>query len=163
MYIGGIGYRSTQGIEGTQLHYPPAEWVNAANAARHIKSHSGSHVFVDKEALLKLTPQVIFIDGGGLTLFAEDVARRPEYYKTLKAFADRRVYLLHPFNWYTTNIATALTDAYAIGRILYPDRFEDIDPEAKADEIYEELAGRPVYKEMKADYGPIGKVPSFID
>jgi iron complex transport system substrate-binding protein len=162
-YVGGIGFRSVQGIESTQHHYPPFDWINADNLARRIETRAGSHVFVVKEMLLKLDPPFIFIDGGGLSLVAGDVSKKPEFYKALTAFSKRRIYALHPFNWYTTNIDTALTDAYAIGKILYPQRFTDIDPEQKADEIYKALVGRPVYQKMKADYGPIGRVAPFVD
>jgi iron complex transport system substrate-binding protein len=106
---------------------------------------------------LKLNPDFIFIDGGGLTLVREDFRKKPEVYNALKAFADGQVYSLLPFNWYTTNIDTALADAYAIGKILYPSHFEDIDPGRKADEIYTFLVGKPVYQEMKKDYGVIGQ------
>ncbi|WP_459903630.1 hypothetical protein [Desulfosarcina cetonica] len=152
-----------QGIESTQYHYPPLEWIHGDNLARRVEARSGSHVVVAKERLLKLDPQTIFIDGGGLSLVAGDVARKPEYYQALTAFAKRRIFVLHPFNWYTTNIDTALTNAYAMGKILYPKGFTDIDPERKADEIYTQLVGRPVYEKMKADYGPIGRVAGFVD
>jgi iron complex transport system substrate-binding protein len=117
----------------------------------------GSHVFMDKEGLLKIDPDVIFIDGGGLALVQDDFRKKPEFYKALKAFANDRVYALLPFNWYTTNIDTALADAYAIGKILYPKSFEDVDPEDKTDEIYTFLVGKPVYSLMKKDYGAIGR------
>jgi len=162
-YVGGIGFRNVQGIESTQRHYPPLDWVHANNLAASIENNAGSHVVVAKEMLLKLDPAFIFIDGGGLSLVSGDVARKPAYYRALTAFSKRRVYVLHPFNWYVTNIDTALTNAYAAGKILYPDRFKDIDPEKKADEIYTELVGRPAYKEMKADYGLIGRVAPFVD
>jgi iron complex transport system substrate-binding protein len=74
----------------------------------------------------------------------------------LKAFRDKRVYTLLPFNFYTTNVETALADAYAIANILYPQSFSDIDPEKKADEIYAFMVGKPVYGEMKKDYRKIG-------
>ncbi|OQY57143.1 MAG: hypothetical protein B6245_17375 [Desulfobacteraceae bacterium 4572_88] len=32
-------------------------------------------------------------------------------------------------------------------------RFKDVDPEKKADEIYTFLVGKPVYDQMKKDYG----------
>jgi iron complex transport system substrate-binding protein len=35
-----------------------------------------------------------------------------------------------------------------IGKLLYPNRFQDINPEAKADEIYTFLVGKPVFKEI---------------
>ena len=54
--------------------------------------------------------------------------------------------------------ATALADAYAIGKILYPAQFEDVELASKADEIYTFLVGKPIYKRMEKDYGPIGEV-----
>jgi iron complex transport system substrate-binding protein len=163
VYVGGIGYRGAHGIESTEQRYIPFEWIGADNVAETVKASIGSHVFMDKETLLKLNPDIIFIDGGGLSLVAADTRKKPEFYNALKAFADRRVYTLLPFNWYTTNIGTALADAYGIGKILYSKRFEDVDPPKKADEIYTFLVGKPVYERMQKDYGPIGQESPFLN
>jgi iron complex transport system substrate-binding protein len=160
-YVGGIGYRGIRGIESTEQRYIPFEWLAVDNATGHVKAGAGSHVFMDKESLLKIDPPTIFIDGGGLALVAEDYRKKPEFYRAMQAFANKRVYRLLPFNWYVTNIDTALADAYAIGKILYAARFADIDPEQKADEIYTYLVGKPVYLKMKSDYGAIGQRLSF--
>jgi iron complex transport system substrate-binding protein len=162
VYVGGIGYRGAYGIESTEHRYIPFDWVGAKNVAETVPASVGSHVFMDKEMLLRLDPEVIFIDGGGLALTREDFRKKTEYYRALSAFDARRVYILHPFNWYTTNIGTALSDAYTIGKILYPDTYVDVDAEKKADEIYTFLVGAPVYRKMKADYGQIGQVAPFI-
>lgn len=161
VYIGGIGYRGIQGIESTEKRYTPFEWLRAKNIAEQVQATSGSHVVMGKEALLKLNPDVIFIDGGGMILVREDYRKKPEFYTALKAHAARRIYTMHPFNWYTTNIGTALADAYAIGKILYEKQFKDIDPQQKADEIYKFLVGRPVYDSMQKEYGPIGQNAHF--
>jgi len=163
VYVGGIGYRGAHGIGSTEQHYIPFEWIDADNVAERIKAGIGSHVFVGKEMLLKLNPDIVFIDGGGLTFVAKDYRKKPAYYHALKAFSDRRVYTLLPFNWYTTNIGTALADAYATGKILYSERFEDVDPEHMADEIYTFLVGKPVYQDMKKDYGSIGRKAPFLN
>ena len=163
VYVGGIGFRNVQGIESTQHHYPPLDWLNTENLARRVKPKSGSHLSVGKEMLLKLDPSAVFIDGGGTTLVSADIKKHPGFYRSLTAFDKGRFYTLHPFNWYVTNIDTALTNAYAMGKILYPDAFEEIDPEQTADEIYRELVGRPVYEKMKADYGPIGQTVPIPD
>ncbi len=163
VYVGGIGYRGAHGIGSTEQQYAPFAWVHADNVADRLKASVGSHVFVDKEMLLKLNPDVVFIDGGGLTLVAEDYRKNPAYYQALKAFASRNVYTLHPFNWYVTNIGTVLADAWAVGKRLYPDRFKDTDPELTADEIYTFLMGKPVYQDMKKDYGPIGGKAPFLN
>ena len=161
VYVGGIGYRGTYGIESSEQSYMPFKWLNVDNIAERVKAATGSHVFMEKEMLLKLNPEVIFIDGGGMDLVKDDYRKKPEYYRALRAFSAKRVHSLLPFNWYATNIGTALADAYAIGKILYPEQFKDIDPETKADEIYEFLLGAPVYRDMKKDYGPIGQRVRF--
>jgi iron complex transport system substrate-binding protein len=157
VYVGGIGYRGAHGIESTEKAYIPFDWVHARNMVQAVESQLGSHLFVDKEVLLGLDPAVIFIDGGGYQLVAEDLHRKSDYYGALTAFQKGRVYCLLPFNWYTTNIGTALADAYAIGKTLHPRHFEDVDLAAKADEIYTFLVGRPVYAQMVSDYGALGK------
>jgi iron complex transport system substrate-binding protein len=163
VYVGGIGYRGAHSIGSTEQCYGPFEWVHAKNVARHLKANSGSHVFVDKEVLLELNPDVVFIDGGGLTLVAQDYRKNRPYYDALKAFSHQRVYTLLPFNWYVTNIGTALADAYGVGKILYGERFEDTDPGHMADKIYRFLVGKPVYNDMKRDYGSIGQRAPFLN
>ena len=160
-YVGGIGHRGAFGIESTEQHYIPMLWVNAVNMAESVEARLGSHVFMDKERLLALDPEVIFLDGGGLALVLDDYRKKPALYEALRAFRDRRIYTLLPFNSYTTNIDTALADAFAVGKILYPDRFEDIDPEKKADEIYMFFVNSPVYGTLKGVYGPIGARAPF--
>ena len=162
VFVGGIGYRGSYGIESTEKDYLPLKWINAVNMAEEIEGRIGDHVLVDKETLLKLSPDIIFIDGGGLTLVDEDYRKKMDYYDTLKAFKDRKIYVLLPFNWYTTNIETALADSYAIGKILYKDNFKDLDIEQKTDEIYNTMAGKPVYKDMEKDYGAIGAIAPFL-
>ena len=95
------------------------EWIGANNIAKKITDKK-EHLFVDKEQLLTLNPSIIFVDGGGLSLIKQDIGKKPEYYKGLKAFNDKKVYVLYPFNYYVTNVDTAIADAYAAGKILYP-------------------------------------------
>jgi len=162
VYVGGVGFRGAHGIESTEQRYIPFEWVHADNAATHVKASAGTHVFMDKETLLKINPDVIFVDGGGLAMTELDYRKSPAFYKGLKAFANGHVHTLLPFNWYVTNIGTALSDAYAVGKTIYPDRFEDVAPESVPDAIYTFLVGKPVYTAMKKDYGAIGAKAPFL-
>lgn len=154
VYVGGIGYKGVQGIESTDASYVPLEWVAARNVAK--TTGQKAHLFIDKEQLLTWDPDVIFVDGGGLELVRQDLVKKGDFYNGLKAVKNGRVYSLHPFNWYMTNIGTATAGAYAAGKILYPDRFQDVDPEKKADEIYRFLLGKPVNDLMVNTYGPLG-------
>ena len=154
VYVGGIGYRGFQGIESTETSYIPFDWVRAKNLAQ--RTNAEGHLFVDKERLLSWNPEIIFIDGGCLKLIQQDYGKKPEFYETLRAFKEKRVYVLHPYNWYVTNIDTALADAYAVGKILYPERFKDVETVARADEIYHFLVGKKVTSEMEKDFGVNG-------
>jgi iron complex transport system substrate-binding protein len=157
VYIGGIGYRGTRGIESTQKNYAPFQWVCALNIADQADSAAGNHLVIDRENLLRKNPDVLFIDGGGAALAAAEYRRKPQFYQALNAFSRNQVYTVHPFNWYASNIGTALADAYAIGKILYEEPFRSVNPAEKADEIYTFLVGAPVYEPMCKTYGPIGQ------
>lgn len=158
-YVGAVGFKGIQGIESTDASYVPFEWIAARNAAQQWKKQG--HLFIDKEQLLQCNPDFIFVDGGGVRLVKEDMSKKPGFYKALRAFKAKNVYRLHPFNWYVTNIGTAIADAYTVGKILYPEKFADIDVEKKADEVYSFLLGKPVYKMMERDYGKLGERIGF--
>lgn len=159
-YVGGIGFKGSHGIDSTDDGYVPFKWLGITNAAQG-QGH-GAHCFVAHELLLALDPEVIFVDSGGVVMLEGDYKKRPGYYQSLSAFKNRDVYILHPFNWYTTNLGTALVDAYAIGKLIYPKRFADVDLDQKADEIYEHLVSKPLAAKMVEIYGPLGQRPGYL-
>jgi len=154
VYIGGIGFRGTQGIESSDASYFPLDWVRARNLAREVLPRG--HAFVDREKILSWDPDLLFIDGGGLGNIRQDYQKKPEFYRHLKAMKNRQVFLLFPYNWYVTNIDTAVADGFAAGKLLYPQSFADMDPQKKADEIYTFLLGKPVYPQMEKEFGQLG-------
>ncbi len=155
VYVGGIGHKGAHGIESTEANFPPFVAIHARNVVDEL---GGAHHFVDKEKLLKWDPDVIFIDEGGFKLVKQDYGKNPDFYRSLKAFKNQTVYGTLPFNFYTTNVGTALADAYYAGKVLYPDKFTDVEPEKKADEIYTFLVRKPVYDGMKKGFGGFGKI-----
>ncbi|MBW9221566.1 iron ABC transporter substrate-binding protein [Methanothermococcus sp. SCGC AD-155-C09] len=156
VYMGGVGFKGARGIDSTMCKYPPFVAVNARNVAEELNREG--HAFVSKEQILKWNPDVIFIDEGGLKVVLEDYRKNPEFYNSLKAFQSGEVYGLLPYRFSATNIGTALANGYYIGKVLYPDRFKDIDPEERADEIFIFLVGKPVYKDMKDFWGGFKKL-----
>ena len=153
VYIGGVGFRGLQGIESTDPTYIPLQWVRANNIVAGMSK--ASHLFIDREKLLMWNPDIIFVDGTGYGLIKEDMQKKPQFYNALKAFQNNRVYVLLPFIYYVANIGTAMADAYGAGKVLYPERFADIDLAKKADEIYTFLLGAPAYPQMVRDFGPL--------
>lgn len=156
VYVGGIGMKGTHGIESTQGNFPPLASIGAVNVAD--ETGSKGSVMIDKEKLIEWDPDIIFIDESGLQMVKEDYAGNPGFYQTLKAVKEGKVYGYLPYNYYTTNIDTAIADAYFMGKTIFHEAFEDIDPEEKADEIYEFLLGKAMYGQMAKDFGGFQKI-----
>lgn len=155
-YIGALSYKGSHGIESTYGNYSLFQAINAKNVVDEVDK-TGS-IMIDKEKLIEWNPDKIFIDYGGLNLVEEDYKKNPDFYKTLTAFETGELYSQLPYNFYHTNIGTAMADAYYLGKVLYPDGFSDIEPDKKADEIYQFLLGKGVYKMMAEDYGEFDKI-----
>lgn len=155
-YIGCVAYKGIHGIESSEGRYPPFDWIRTRTVSEHVGATT--HFIVDKERLLKINPDVIFLDAMGVPVLLRDAAVHREYYKALKAFQTSKVFTLFPFNAFAVNAGNAIANAYAVGKVLYPDRFQDVDLQTKSDEIYSFLVGKPVYRNMVRAWGPLGRV-----
>jgi iron complex transport system substrate-binding protein len=156
VYVGGLGMKGAHGIESTQAKYSLFDAVNAKNVVDEIEA-TGT-LMIDKEKLIEWNPDKIFIDLSGFELILQDYKKNPSYYNALSAFKNCEVYSLLPYNFYSTNIDTAIADAYYIGKVLYPEKFADIDPVKKADEIYKTLLNKELYNEMAEVYRGFSKL-----
>mgnify|MGYP000843897029 FL=1 len=156
VYVGGVSSAGAHGIISTEPAYPPFSWVHARNVAAGLGT---AHADVAKEALVNWDPEYLFIDlgttqmnsGGAIGELKNDPALQG-----LSAPKSGRVYGVLPYNFYSANYETMLANAYFVGKTLYPDRFADIDPEEKADEIYTFFVGKPVFADHNAEYRNLG-------
>jgi iron complex transport system substrate-binding protein len=159
VYVGGLSARGMHGITSTNAYYAPFTLTNSKNViTSEMVQDSTAVVNIDAEVIPGLNPDVIFIDYNGLSLCQEDVHNHADVYGDLDAIQNDRTYGVMGYNWYHLNFEVVLTDAYYVGKILYPDQFTDIDPVEKADEIYTFLSGAPLYDEMAELYGPFASV-----
>ncbi len=156
VYVGGISSSGAHGIISTEPAYPPFLWVNANNVAAGM---GADHADIAKEALVNWDPEYIFIDIGTLQAGNEGAIgelKNDPSLKGLSAVKSGNVYGVIPYNFYSTNYESVLANAYFVGKVLYPDQFEDIDPEAKADEIYTFFVGKPVFSDLNGQYNETG-------
>ncbi|NMB88837.1 MAG: iron ABC transporter substrate-binding protein [Chloroflexi bacterium] len=151
VYVGGLGSKGTHGIESTQGNYALLNAIQARNVVDETEK-TGS-VMIDREKLIDWDPDFIFIDQNGYASVMEDYQQNPSFYASLTAMKSGRVYAQLPYNYYSANLDTAIADCYYLGKIIYPDAFADVDPEEKADEIYQALLGKAVYAQMAEDFG----------
>ncbi|GAB6192213.1 iron ABC transporter substrate-binding protein [Desulfocastanea catecholica] len=158
VYLGGVAYAGPHGFQSTEPTYPPFRFINARNLADGANAavKDLNNTDIAKEKIVAWNPDILFLDlatlqlgdkAGGLHELKTDPA-----YQTLTAVQTGSLYGVLPYNWYNQNFDSILANAYFIGKLLYPDRFYDIDPQAKADEIYTFLVGKPLFHEMNSQF-----------
>ncbi|MEM4661008.1 MAG: ABC transporter substrate-binding protein, partial [Thermosphaera sp.] len=152
VYVGAISYKGAQPFTSSQARFPPLVLLNTNSIVDNLTSTVG-YVSVDFEYILSAQPNYIFIDINNFNIVKDEFNRDKDKFCALMAFKERRVYSVLPFNYYHTNIATSLADAYFIGKILYPGNFEDVDPVAKANEIFKKFLGKELYLLFEEGYG----------
>ncbi|MFW5500675.1 MULTISPECIES: iron ABC transporter substrate-binding protein [unclassified Maridesulfovibrio] len=153
-YVGGIAKKGPHGFQSTEPAYPPFRFVNALNVACPPKGQGKplQHANVSKEQIVAWNPEILFVDistsqlgenAGAIYEIKTDPA-----YQSLDAVTSGEVYTVLPYNWYSMNYGSIIADAYYVGKVLYPERFKDIDPSAEADKIYSFMVGAPVLETM---------------
>ena len=147
VYVAGVSFKGAHGFEGTESYYGPFELIHANNLA-NTTGQTGAFD-IDLEQVLSWDPEIIFLDFNGMDLIHEDYAKNPDYYNSLTAVQKGKVYSQISFRSSASNLETALADAYYAACVMYPEAFADIDPVAKAGEIFEMLLGANPYEDLK--------------
>ncbi len=159
-YIGGVAFKGPHGMTSTEPAYPPFMFVNAGNIAADPSRKASEQLqqsTFSTESLVSMDPDKLFVDlstlQGGAEVNALNQLRTEAPYRVLSAVEKGEIYGVLPYNWYSQNHGSILADAYFIGKVLYPERFEDVDPVEKANEIYSFLVGKPVFDRMNEGFG----------
>lgn len=153
-FVGGIAFRGPHGFQSTEPGYPPFGFLNIHNPAfdPSMKKKALRHSNIAKEKIVMWNPDYLFLDLSSLQLGDKAGAlyelQTDPVFRLMTAVEKGRVFGLLPYNWYTRNFGSILTNAYFVGKLLYPDRFADIEPAVKADVIYNVLVGKAVFAQM---------------
>jgi iron complex transport system substrate-binding protein len=147
VYVGGVSFKGHHGFEGTEAGYGPFALIHAKNLADTTGQNGAFNI--DLEQVLAWDPDIIFVDFNGMGFIKEDYANNPDYYNALTAVQEGKVYSQISFRSNASNLETALADAYYAACVMYPEQFEDIDPIAKAEEIFQKLLGMNPYADLK--------------
>ena len=147
VYVGGVSFKGHHGFEGTEAGYGPFALIHANNLADTTDQTGAFNI--DLEQVLSWDPDIIFVDFNGMNLIREDYAKNPEYYNSLTAVQEGKVYSQISFRSNASNLETALADAYYAACVIYPEQFGDVDPVAKAVEIFTQLLGVNPYPDLK--------------
>ncbi len=147
VYVCGVSFKGAHGFEGTEAYYGPFELIHAKNLANETDQKGAFDI--DLEQVLSWDPEIIFIDFNGMQLIKEDYANNPDYYNSLTAVKEGKVYSQISFRSSASNLETALVDAYYAACIMYPQQFADVDLESKVGEIFNMLLSSNPYDDLR--------------
>ena len=146
-------FRGAHGIEGIRVNDPVMDSVNAVNPADEGAGEAKDSYTVDKEQILAWNPEYIFLDSGGAALVRQDYAERADFYASLDAVRNGRLYQYPSSTSYYDNMEISLANCYFVGSTLYPEAFAGVDFEAKAGEIFAFFLGEEDYLDVLGEYG----------
>lgn len=160
VYVGALGNWGAQDFYSTSANFPlfnVSGVKNAVNSSVNIQSGK-----IEKEALVKIDPEIIILDSAGVNKVKEQYLSDAETFDNLSAVKSGNVYLEMPFNAYYTNLEVALMDSYYIASVAFPEVYKDFDIVSKSEEISEKFLGKKCYKDyiVKApsSYGGFQKI-----
>lgn len=137
-------FKGVHGIEGVYSKYEVFAAIAANDVTDGIFDKAGG-ILIDKEQVLGWNPQFIFLDSGGVNLVRQDYAANANFYAQLSAVQNGSVYQYPSSTSYYTNVEIPIVNSYYVASLLYPEQFNDIVFEDKADEIFRFFLGADNY------------------
>lgn len=153
VYIGGGGYSGTESfLSGTSDN----EAFELLKIESPIKEQALYRNFkLSKDDLLSLNPDLIFIDLKARPLLQGELENNLSYFKSLKAFRDKKVYVLAPNKEDKTNIELALLNLFYMGKMIHENEFDDIEINEKSKEVFEVMFQKDISNEYFEKYSNI--------
>jgi len=128
VFLSNWAYR--HGIGWTVKNYAPIDLI-ARNVAENIPAH---YMEVTKEQIIEWNPDVIFIHGYKGKSAVDEILNDPAL-QQVKAVKEGKVYgLFGPYIGYDPK--TMIVDLYWAAKVLYPERFKDVDVMKKGEEVF---------------------------
>ena len=155
-YTGAVTFSGRHGFCGTYANFGPFQAVGARNVADEIPDVN--YFETDFEQVLVWDPDIIFLDPGNMNLVNDEYAANPDYFHSVRAIQEGKVYTMPSFNNASTNITYCLMNGYWAGMVLYPEAFEDVTMEDVADKVLTFMLGDNYYDDIIAGglyYGTI--------
>ncbi len=162
VYICGLGNWGTTNHLMTSPNFPLFEAANVKNVVSDLATKGAQAIEKEKFESIGKDIDIMIVDAAAVKnikpLFSED----PTMFDSVKAWKEGEVYLELAFNAYYTNYELALANTWFIAKSVYPRLFEDIDMNAKLDEITQAFLGQAMAEKIfafptsKGAYGRIG-------
>lgn len=137
-YVAGLFFYGGGGLLKTSGDYLPFNFTGVNNVMPPATLGVGKQPYdTDIETLLEKNPEFIFIDSITENECQEDYITHKELLdENVQAFANQAIYTTLVYKNYGTNWENQVINMYYVGSIVYPELYQDIDIEQKAEEIW---------------------------
>lgn len=156
VYICGLGNWGTTNHLMTAQNYVSFNIAGVKNVVTDLENNGIQEIEEEKLVALGQDIDIMFIDAAAVKnikpLYAEDNTM----FDSIKAWNDGEVYLEMAYNAYYTNYETALINTWYIASVVYPEAFEDVDIEAKTNEVTKMFLGKELADEISAKPASFG-------
>ena len=148
-YVGCIGNWGRTNLYGTYYNFPVLSVAKVKNVVNDLSWPSGAkQVTIDAEKLAEIDPDRIFLDDAGFSGFISDYKVNKSKYDALKAFQNKEIYGLFPYNAYYINLEIQIMSTYYVSSIYHEDAFPSFDIAKKANEVSKKFLGVENYSDM---------------
>ena len=150
VYICGLGNWGTTNHLMTAQNYISFNIANVKNAVSGLEKNGIQPIEEEKFVELGENMDIMIMDAAAIKNIKPLYAETPDMFDTCKAWEKGEVYLEMPYNAYYTNYEIALINTWFIAKTVYPDRFEDIDMNAKINEVTQMFQGQELAEKINA-------------
>ena len=150
VYICGLGNWGTTNHLMTVQNYNVFKIANIRNVVSDLEKNGIQAIEEEKFVALGEDMDIIIMDAAAVKNIKPLYQENPAMFDTCKAWQNGEVYLEMPYNAYYTNFEIALINAWFIGKSVYPDKFEDIDMNAKINEVTQAFYGMDMAEKINA-------------
>lgn len=156
VYICGLGNWGTTNHLMTSENFMPFTVANIKNAVSGLGIKGIGAIETEKFVSIGEQIDIMIIDTAAVKNIKPLYAQDNTMFDTCKAWNDGNVYIQMAYNAYYTNYELALANAWYVAKVVYPDKFEDIDMTQKLNEITKAFLGKELASEIFACSGSFG-------
>ena len=156
VYICGLGNWGTTNHLMTAEVFKPFEIANIKNVVSGLGIKGIGAIEEEKFVSLSDKIDIMFIDTAAVKNIKPLYTQDNTMFDTCKAWNDGNVYIQMAYNAYYTNYELALANAWYVAKVVYPDKFQDIDMTQKLNEITKAFLGKELAQEIFACPGSFG-------
>lgn len=148
VYICGLGNWGTTNHLMTAQNYKPFEIAHIKNAVTGLSAKGMQAIEKEKFEATGKDMDIMIIDAAAIKNIKPLLAEDKNLFDSSKAWKNGDVYIQLPYNAYYTNYEIALINTWFLAKTVYPQLFEDININAKMDEITQVFLGLPLGDEI---------------